>query len=974
MDNTLQILCDALNKVITQLKPHSTPLSFILLTGKINQGKTALLRQSGLNQWPMDDASGAHIYYNDHGIILELGEEWLNQSDNLLAYTCKHLNRCHANLKISGLILCVDSRELLEVEAADLADYSQSHMQLLDRFGEALGYYVDVALILTKLDALAGFCEFFQSEHSSALTEPLGFSLHCSKPREKLLASYKLQYDHMIDFLGQKIINKLHPARSGVKRTLIREFPLQLASFSIPVQTLLLKIPTHYFRIQAVYFTSSEQGGQSIDRLNQKIQHEYALTVQDKTPQSNNYRTYFIEGALRSFQLQTQRHTPRINKNQKWQIGLTTSVAALIMSYVGYQYFSTAKLLDETSKELLTYETLISQTNDKTAALYHLSLAEAKLGAIPSRLLNPSLLKQLKSQLHDNTDKTIKQQYVPDLLATIEGVLSNPTQSQPERYQALKIYLMLAEPQHYSEPEVMDWFTLHWKNNSQGKLSSKQRMLLSSVLKQPMQPLPINQQVVTDARNYLNALPAPYLYYSLVKGQMPQHAMPISVDGFDLTARELPDYFTKAGFNQVVASLPDISSRLLKENWVLQRQDLNNLHDKLLEAYCFEYVTWWKNFIERTRPQHFQGYQQARLLTQALDQKKSIATLIALIQQETSPDMDERSELFNHKIASQFTTLSLMSHSSTMELVRNVNELEKYLSTLSLVNDDGRTVFELTRSRFQNDSQSDPLSALYNKSHQLPEPVASWARQIADDTWFIFINESKSYVNAQWQKHVYKQYELQIANRFPMDASQQTDISLEEFDRFFQPNGTLNSFVTQYLQPFIDTSNPQWQPKDRNGYVLPISAELMNELIRANVISNMFFPEKSANSKIEFSLQKISLDPVVASFQLTLGNTVLTDNQESESFTYFKWPESNAKLRLDSIEGNHFELEEGGTWAFFKMLQKVNVLVDGNDSSSLEILFEVNGNSGRYILKTQNQINPFSPGILTGFNLPPSVV
>ncbi|MGQ3891355.1 type IVB secretion system protein IcmF [Legionella sp. CNM-4043-24] len=973
MDITLQTLCDALTKVMTLLKPQSNPLSFVLLTGKINQGKTALLRQSGLQSWPMDTVNGAHIFYNDHGIILELGEDWLNQSDSLLAYTCKHLNRCHKNVKISGLILCVDSRELLQVEPAELDEYSQAHGQLLQRFGEALGYYVDLALIFTKLDSLAGFCEFFQSEHSSNLAEPLGFSLHCSKPREKLLASFRLQYDHMIELLGQKIIARLHPARSGAKRTLIREFPLQLASFSIPVQTILLKVPSNYFRIQAVYFTSSEQGGQSIDRLNQKIQHEYALTVQDKIPQSNNYRTYFIEGALRSFQLQTQRHTPRINKSQKWYIGLTASAAALLLSLVGYQYVTASRLLDETSKELLTYETLISQTNDKTAALYHLSLAEARLGAIPSGLLSSSLLKQLKVQLHENTDKTIKQQYVPDLLATIEGVLSNPGTSQPERYKALKVYLMLSDTQHFSEAEVLNWFTEYWKKNNQGQLNSRQRLLLATVLKQPVQALPVNQQAISDARNYMNALPAPYLYYSLVKEQLPQQRIPISVDGFDLTTRELPGYFTKAGFNQVVAQLPDISSRLLKENWVLQRQDLDNLYDKLLEAYCFEYITWWKNFIERTRPQHFQGYQQARLLTQVLYQKKSIATLIDLIQQETSPDMSDESELFNHKIASQFTTLSLMSHSSTMELARNVNELEKYLTTLSLVNDDGRTVFELTRARFQSDTQSDPLSSLYNKSHQLPEPVATWAKQIADDTWFIFINESKSYLNAQWKKHVYSSYETQIANRFPMDATQKNDIALEDFDRFFQPNGTLNSFVTQYLQPFIDTSNPQWQPKDRNGYVLPISAELINELIRANVISNMFFPEKSASSRIEFSLQKISLDPIVASFQLSLGNTALTDNQESESFTYFKWPESNARLRLDSIEGNHFELEESGTWAFFRMLQKVNVLVDSNDSSSLEILFEVNGNSGRYILKTQNQINPFSPGILTGFNLPPSV-
>ena len=147
-----------------------------------------------------------------------------------------------------------------------------------------------------------------------------------------------------------------------------------------------------------------------------------------------------------------------------------------------------------------------------------------------------------------------------------------------------------------------------------------------------------------------------------------------------------------------------------------------------------------------------------------------------------------------------------------------------------------------------------------------------------------------------------------------------------------------------------------------------MSTETINELIRANIITNMFF-SSSEKSKIEFSLQKISLDPIVASLELAIGDNKLVDDQNTDSFTRFTWPQSNAKLTLNSIEGNHYELEEIGLWAFFKILQKVNVLVDEHDSSSLQILFEVNGNSGRYVLKTQNKINPFIPGILNGFVL-----
>ncbi|WP_347251984.1 type IVB secretion system protein IcmF [Legionella sp.] len=969
MDRSLSALCDALKKIFGHLKPQHNAISFLLMTGKINQGKTTLLRQSNFTHYPADNETSANLFYNQQGVILELGESWLNQTENLIGYTLKQLNRCHRNVRISGIILCVDSSELLLAEPVHLLELCKSHAQLLERFGQGLGYAVDTALLLTKLDAVAGFCDFFQSDHPTDLTKPLGFSLDNAKLRKKLLENYRHQFDQMLELLGQQIINKLHPARSTVKRTLIREFPLQLTTLRVSVQSLIQNLPLQLFRLKAIYFTSAEQGGLSIDRLNKKIQHEYALTVQDKFPQSNNYRAYFIEGALKAFQEQTKRYIPQISISQKWLAGVAAGGVGLSLLWLAYHHFKATQLLDEASKELLTYEALLGQSNEKTSALYHLSLAASKLEQIPTNFFSVPTIEHLKAQLKNNNKQRLYDNFIPELLADIERIISDPVQTQIARYDALKVYLMLAEPEHYSESEVTDWFKQYWAGNNQQKNIDKQLVLLKNALKQPMQPLPINRQIVSDARNYLNALPATYLYYSLAKNHFSQEKQKITVEGFELASQDLPHYYTKEGFKEVVAKLPTVATQLQRENWVLARQDLDNLPALLEEAYSYEYVTWWQNFIRHTQPQHYQDYQQARKLTLSLHQSNAVAKLIELIQQQTGPELSDNSSRFNEKVAYQFTNLNLMTASATNELTQNINELEKFLTTLSLINDQGRTAFELTKSRFQGGSLSDPLSMLYNRSRQLPEPVSTWAKQLADDTWFIFINESKNYLNKQWQQMVYREYQTTIANRYPLDSSQASEVNLADFDHFFSPHGTLNAFVNNYIKPFLDTSIPQWQPKELNGYVLPISSDITNELIRANVISNMFFPNNTETSKIEFSLQKISLDPVVSNLQLTIGQTKLTDNQNSDSYTQFSWPQNDARLMLYSIEGNHYELEETGPWAFFKMLQKVNVLVDSNDSSSLQILFEVNGNSGRYVLKTQNQINPFSPGILSGFVL-----
>ncbi len=973
MDKSLKTLCDAIKKIIIPLKPQQNELSFILLIGRDNQGKTTLLQQSHFEHVAVDADCSAEIYFNQHGLIVELGESWLNQSKNLLEYTLKQINRCHRTLKITGIILCIDISCLLISEPLEFIEHSKAHTHLLTRFGQSLTYRVDTTIIFTKLDALAGFCEFFQNEHPTDLLKPLGFSLSWKMHQGKFLNNYKTQFEHLIEVLGQQVIHKMHPARSSVKRTLIREFPLQLASLGRTIQALIQTIPPALFRVQSLYFTSGEQGGVSLDRLNKKIQHEYALTVQDKFPQSINHRAYFIEGALSSFQMDTKHRAPQITLSHQWVVGILMGAVGSSLLWIGTQHFKSAHSLDDVSKELLTYDGLIKQNTNEPSALYHLSKASTSLDHLTTNGLFLPTIQQLKVQLQLHTQQHLQGNFLPTVLADIEQTIIDTRQSNAIRYQALKIYLMLAEPTHFVQANVLTWFRTHWKNDSSEENLEKKLALLKQAIKQPLQPITINRQIVSDVRNYLNALPAGYLYYSLAKDYFPPEKKSLTIEGFDLADNALPVYFTKTGFQQIIGMLPTIAAQLQTDNWVLARQDLSDLPALIQSAYCYEYVLWWQNFMHKTSPHHFKDYAAARQLTQSLHQSNAINTLVMLIQQQTSPELGENSALFNREISSKFTELSLMSHSAVKVLTSNLNELELFLTTLSMVNDQGRTAFTLTKARFDGDKLSNPLSALYNHVQQLPEPVATWAKQVADDTWFILINDTRNHINQQWQQTVIQDYHYHIADRYPFDAAQTQEVAIEDFDRFFSTHGVLNNFIDQYLKPFLDMSQAQWQLKELNNYVLPISTNMITELIRANVISNMFFTDQKQSSMIQFSLQKVNLDPVVSNLQLVIGNTKLSDTQSSDMLINFHWPESNAKLTLNLIEGKQYELDETGPWAFFKMLQKVNVLVDEQDSSNLQILFEVNGNSGRYILKTQNQINPFIPGILNGFTLTDSI-
>jgi len=526
---------------------------------------------------------------------------------------------------------------------------------------------------------------------------------------------------------------------------------------------------------------------------------------------------------------------------------------------------------------------------------------------------------------------------------------------------------MLADRAHYNQEEVLRWFTQHWQTNP--KEISKRLSLLKQILNDSAHPTAINQQIVSDTRNYLNALPENYLYYALAKTQFDTKTLPVDIKGFHLSNTAIPTYVTQQGFQQVMAKLPTISQQLLADNWILNHPNLQHLLPTLQEAYAADYVTWWEHFLHSSQPLHAQDYAEVHTLTKVLIQSHSMTHLIQLIQKNTHPQTGKNAQIFNRNIASKFSDLNLLSQSNLNQLNTTLVELGKYSKTLSLVSDQGKTAFSLAKTRFQGDKLANPISELYAESQQFPEPLSTWTHQIADDMWFTVISGARKYLNQRWHEQVFKEYQTRIANRFPLDSKRSNDLAIADFNHFFAPHGTLNQFTETYIKPFLDTSKPQWQRKELDHAMIPISNELIYELIRANVITHMFFPNQKNDSAIEFSLQKLNLDPVVTEFQLTLGDTDLVDNQTNDSYTEFHWPQQNALLILHSIEGKQFKLSESGPWAFFRLLQKVNVLVDDQNSANLEILFEINGNSGRYLLKTQNQVNPFIPGVLSGFGL-----
>lgn len=973
MKTALDSVCDAVKKIAGQLKPRYQPLSFVIVLGKDKQGKSAILQQSQMKLIELPEACGAVIAYNNHGIFLELSELWFSQQPGLIKNSLKQLNRCHKYLKISGLALCMDVNALLTEQHEHLKGAYLDHIQYLKRVKDNLGYSVACFIIMNKLDALAGFSEFYQDEHERLLEEALGLRLLLDAYDKNHRANhFKTRFDEVIESLGQKVIKKLHPARSSLKRTLIREFPIQVLGLRQPLFILVQKMAANDCAPQAIYFCSAAQGGQSVDHLNQKIQQEYALALQNHYTQACNYRPFFIKGCIEAIQKQSMNHPEPVYQNNDFMIKTLFATGAFILILqVGY-HLSASQGLDEASKELIAYESLLNTPASPIDALGHLNQANQILLQKNDPLLYPHL-KEVKQLLASNSNELYRQYYIPEIKNSLEHVIVDAGKTPAERYKALKIYLMLGEPEHLNFDEMAAWFKLQWQQDSPDK-QQKKFQLLQSITRQPMQRYEINTQLVRDARNYLNALPSAYLYYHLAKDSFDKNTQALAIEGFNLPCQALPVYYSKAYYHKTLQSLKQVSKVLKQEHWVLGQKSPERLYEELSKAYHYDYVRFWQNFLAHSLPKRFNDFKAGRALFTTLKQASSINRMIELVQSQTNASTSEEHSEFNRVIASQFTDLNLINQSSLTLLQQNIIENEKFLSTLSVINDKGQTAFRLTKARFMSKRQADPVSMLYEQSEQMPEPIAHWLNQLADDSWSLLIKEARQHINRQWQETIIPVYRARIAAHYPLDPTQTLDIKLEDFNQFFSPDGQLKRFHKFYIKPFLDTSAAQWKPKTIHGFMMPVSEEMINALMQANIISNMFFPNASAEARVSFSLEKINLDPIVSQLKLQFGRKELVDTQETNSYMRFEWPSEDVRLSLNSINGEHYELSETGFWAMFRLMEKINVIPHTDDPSAIEILFEVNTNSGRYLMRTASLINPFLPGIFKHFHLDNEIV
>lgn len=1023
----ITLLRDNLSHSLSYLKSHylksigkrvsldSSPLYLVM--GPKGCGKTTFLSHAELNfvgTWRLIQKFNSDMpthYCNwwlaNDAIFIEIPGHFLVEHEEAGAYlwhTFAQWLKKHRKRPLDGL-LCVMDIHALGSHKEAMAQVFKIKDRLIELHIKSP---IPTYLALTKTDRLSGFNEFFQDLGPLERQEYWGLMLnenHAISPTEDFYQAF----DQALKRLHARLIWRLHHERNVEVRGLIKDFPGQIESLKEILASVVFQLSDNFsakkqFPLQGVYFSSGIQQGDalnvlmksSLNWLNIKLPHDVSKSVVQKP--------YFIHQFFQKIILNA-RGSPAIpvsNPASKIFYSLAF-LPPLIAILFGIQYYQKQKQTLDLS--IQTYfsshpshaptslnDTLNSLNQQSNVQHYfaHPKISSWVLGS--DKIHQTLLIKSKQDALN-----IIQTQLIPQLLSRLEQRLLGLDKNHPDQiYRLLKAYLMIGNPTYYNPQAIHTWI-LGSATTDLGITHTQDAALEQYIdlkMRTHPQAYPLNEAVMTHAREILNEIPYPLLAYLMVKSEVDTTPMSLFTDqfglGFHLDAKlqasklYTGDYFYPL-YMQVI---PAVSQELGKGNWVLGPKaqsdltpdDVAELTQEVRGFYLNDYMTQWRQFLSGIKLNNINNFHDLEVilttmtgnqsaLTQIVEQYANNTSLTHLTQGKMPPD--DVKIVMQALAQENFEPINQIQPALLQTLDRVLTNLKNDIAKINVSPNPNETLMSIL-SGYMDHPYDNPYTQLHALSGQLPEPLRSFVSTIETQSLNLFMTEGHRYLSSVWQSTVLPIYTNNLNQRYPLFKNTPFEAKPEDFQKFFSPQGLLAVFFNRYLKAFIETGKPKWEWKSLDGVQFPLSANTLEQFERASIVSRMFFADGNSQLISRFFLQPLSFMPGVVSITIRNNGQEVIDEVNQHHLSGWMMGENidnQITVSLASTQSQVETISKVGSWAWLHLLEQAH-LQPTTDPKRFELTLDSNGLSAKYELLANNMINPFIPGVVDHFRCP----
>nr|WP_284451346.1 type VI secretion system membrane subunit TssM [Pseudomonas protegens] len=652
MDEALALLKKA--KLGGDERRNLYELPWYVIIGPPGSGKTTALVNSGLH-FPLAAQMGAGAvrgvggtrncdwWFTDQAVLLDTAGRYTTQDSHAAVDKAAWLGFLdllktqRSRRPIDGAFVAISLSDLLLSSEAERAAHAAAIRLRIQELYTQLGVRFPIYLMLTKLDLVPGFMEFFDSLSKEERAQVWGmtFALDDGKSGDSPLAQLPAELAALEQRLNERLVERLQQERDPARRDLIYGFPQQFAALKESLQGFLEGVfkPNAFEErvlLRGVYFTSGTQEGSPIDRLIGAMAQSMNLDRQHLARQTGTGRSYFIEklfSAVAFAERGLVGVNPKVERRRKWiargalaaTVALVLVVSTLwIISYRANQAYI-AQVDQRVGPVRQDVQSLSPAQRDVLAVLPLLNATRNLAGDAPGWAEGLGLYQgdMLEAEAASVYRKLLVAVFAPRLMTRIEEQLHSGGNSD-FLYEGLKAYLMLADSEHYDPDFIKAWITLDWDRTLARDLPPEQRQALTGHLQALFEKHPPNarldQRLIDDLRRQLQQLPVAQRVYDRVK----RAKLPDGVPDFRLSeaggrdaalvftrksgkplSEPLSGLFTAKGYREgfLLASLNQAGT-LAEEQWVLGRdqadqQNVASLAADVRRLYFQDYLRQW---------------------------------------------------------------------------------------------------------------------------------------------------------------------------------------------------------------------------------------------------------------------------------------------------------------------------------------------------------------------------------------------
>lgn len=970
-------------------------MPWICILGTHRSGKSSLLKSSEIKlasptQFSTTQMSPTQVidwWINEDAILLEA-------SGNLF-FNLDQVEDSHNNWK-QLLRLCKKKRVrrpfehlILTIDCATLSDNSSTTtlLDLLTKQLQALKKMhckCAITLIVTQSDHIVGFNDFFSHLSHHERKSSFGFEIKLSE-KNQISTQLNQYFETFLNTINQQTLTRLHREQSLNKRELIQEFPIQMEQFIDSLKHFIINIPSHIStQLTSLYFTSSKTKGSTINLTESTISQSFKLE-QQHCKNSRSQKPFFIHNTLAHCINQCARYRQKLSRFIMLPATIFTILGLTVAWHQAYQtnvdlILASNQINSYVQQKNMPLLQWLSQINNlrKIINTYDGSRIKAY------KWIGFSQPEKIYRHSKNRYQQMLIQYFPAYLNKMLTNVIVNNKNNPIKLYFALKTYLMLIEPNHYNQQSVINWFNHQWHHAypMQDKMIQDLNHYLLVLLNTPSINWKYSSTLIAIARDKLRSISLDKIAYIKLEDQFTNQQNLIfppsnQITGLNLSAVKVSKLYSASVFNRVfLHDIPKLATAITDNAWVFgtatnnnRNSDITTLITLLRKDYLHHYNSQWLNIINKIKFNQPQNISELNNLThQIVDKKSMLNQLLNII--IGNANLLKGSLENNHTLA--LINDLTQQKSSYIKIKKALMRLSAYLTIMTQAPNPDKSSYNLTINRIQQKKPNDPISQLFSLAAKYPQPIAQWLNTIAQGSWQLILNQSRSYLNTIWATTVLTEYNNHIKGKYPFDTTSDNDVSLLDFTHFFGPGGTIDVFFNYYLKPFVNLKKNYWSWIKPQHSDLGMSQSTLDLFIRASLIQQMFFTNNHQSASFKFNMSPIHLSQSLKIFTLNIDGQVITTTHKIHDQQLLTWPgprSGNATIHFVSNNNSHATQMTHGVWAWFRLLQQSTVKGTHNPT---QFMVDFHHNNEHALLKitANNKANPYLIDIIDKFHIP----